>query len=87
MIKLGMIAAVLSIAGFVLTFAPFTSIAGWLQNYTVLAAGILCVIASLVLAIRSIIKKETGLLKFLPFVLLLPILYFAINFVSIMGAV
>lgn len=77
----------LIVIGTFLTLVPFTSISGALQNLFVLLLGLVCLIVSFALLTLSFLKKETGVLKFIPFVLIIPILYFIFNFYKIMGGV
>jgi hypothetical protein len=80
-------AILLALMGTFFTLAPFTSVAGALQQIYIVLIGLVCLLSSLILLTISFFKKEKGILKFIPLILLLPILYFIINFRSIMGGV
>lgn len=80
-------AILLALMGTFFTLAPFTSVEGALQQIYIVLIGLVCLLSSLILLTISFLKKEKGILKFIPLILLLPILYFIINFRSIMGGV
>ncbi|MBH9968974.1 hypothetical protein [[Bacillus] enclensis] len=80
-------AILLALVGTFFSLAPFTSISGALQQLYIVIIGLVCLLSSLVLITLSFLKKEKGILKFIPLVLLLPIFYFILNFRNIMGGV
>ncbi|QTC41622.1 hypothetical protein I7V34_21715 [Bacillus sp. V3] len=85
--KYSAMAILLAFAGTFFTLAPFTSLSGALQNLFVVVIGVGCILTSYILFILAFAKKEKGILKFLPLLILIPILYFLLNFRHIMGGV
>lgn len=85
--KYSIIATLFIMIGSFLTIAPFTSISGFLQNQYTVLIGLACIIMSFVYVVKAFSHKEKGMLKLVPFIFFLPILYFVLNFRTIMGGV
>lgn len=77
-------ATILGIVGMFLIIVPFTTL-GIFQHLYILIIGLLLYVSSFIFSINALVKKERTIMKFSPFVLLVPFVILILSIGPMIG--